>query len=78
MRKKLDVQHFLGIYQIRKRCQDEGITNPSQEVKDTTKLIIERLSELQSDEEIKIVNQSLVRLNGEIIATFAESNSKKQ
>ncbi len=30
---KLDVKHFLGIYRIRLRMQEEGITNPEPEYK---------------------------------------------
>jgi len=66
--KKLDVKHFLGIYQIRKRMQDDGVTNPSSEVKKFTHDFVEKLSKLPLDEEIKIENHSFFDSKGNLVA----------
>ena len=66
--KKLDVKHFLGIYQIRKRMQEDGITNPNEEVKKFTREFVEKLSKLPLDEEIKIENHSFFDSKGNLIA----------
>ena len=52
--KKLDVQHFLGIYQIRMRMQENGITNPTDAVKQFTKDFVTKLSTMPLNEEVKI------------------------
>jgi hypothetical protein len=56
--KNLDVKHFLNIYTIRKKMQDEGITNPSKKIKEFTKNFVEKLSKMQMDEEIILENNS--------------------
>jgi len=66
--KKLDVRHFLGIYQLRKKMQDDGITNPSEEVKKFTSEFVEKLSKLPLDEEIKIENHSFFDSSGKLIS----------
>jgi hypothetical protein len=66
----MDVQHFYGIYQIRLSMQKRGITNPSQEIKDLTQEIVDKLSKLPLDEEIEIQDKSLVDSKGNIIVTF--------
>ena len=68
--KKLDVQHFLGIYQIRMRMQEDGITNPTDAVKQFTKDFVTKLSKMPLDEEVKIEGKSFVDSKGEIIATL--------
>jgi hypothetical protein len=68
--KKLDVRHFLGIYQLRKRMQDEGITNPSEEVKNFTREFVQILSNLQMDEEITIEHNSFIDSKGNLILRF--------
>lgn len=47
---KLDVKHFLHIYQIRMRMQEEGVTNPSSEIKKFTRDLVEKLRKLPLDE----------------------------
>ncbi len=32
----LDVEHYLGVYSLRKRMQEEGITKPSEQMKKFT------------------------------------------
>ncbi|WP_299768566.1 hypothetical protein [uncultured Dokdonia sp.] len=65
---KLDVAHFLGIYTIRKGMQEEGVTNPSDEVKQFTRDFVDTLSKMPLDEEIKIMNHSFLDSKGNIIA----------
>lgn len=50
--KNLDVRHYLGIYTTRKEMQEEGITNPSEEVKKFTIDFVEKLKTYALDEEI--------------------------
>ena len=66
--KKLDVEHFLGIYQIRKRMQENGVTNPSDEIKKFTREFVEKLLNLPLDEEIKIENHSFFDSKGNLIS----------
>jgi len=57
-----------GIYQIRKRMQKDGITNPNEEVKKFTREFVDKLSKLPLDEEIKIENHSFFDSKGTLIA----------
>ena len=66
--KKLNVRHYLGIYQDRKRMQDQGVTNPSSEIKMFTSEIVEKLAKLALDEEISIENRSFFDSKGNLIA----------
>lgn len=72
--KKLDVKHFLDIYQIRKAMQDKGITNPSEEVKEFTREFVAKLSKMPSDEEIKIEGSSFLDSQRNVIATLPIKN----
>ena len=74
--KKLDVQHFLGIYQIRQQMQERGITNPSDEIKTFTKDFVLKLSKMPLDEEVKIEGNSFVDSKGGIIATIPSKKNK--
>jgi len=72
---ELDVKHFLGIYQLRLKMQEEGITNPSPEYKGITRLIVDKLSKLPLDEKIILENPSKGNMTmkdskGNIIVTF--------
>lgn len=55
---KLDVKHFFDIYKMRKEMQDEGITNPSPEIKRFTKDFVEKLSRLPLNDEIILKDNS--------------------
>jgi hypothetical protein len=66
----MDVKHYLGIYIIRKRMQDNGITNPTDEIKLLTKTIVEKLSLMPLEEKIDIVKNSMIDSKGNIIVTF--------
>ena len=65
---KLDVAHFLRIYKIRKSMQEEGITKPSDQVKQFTREFVDTLSKMPLDEEIKILNHSFLDTKGNVIA----------
>ena len=38
-----DVKHYLDIYTIRKEMQEEGLTNPSEQIKKFTSDFVEKL-----------------------------------
>lgn len=69
----MDVRHYLKIYQLRKKMQDEGVTNPKDEIKELTKTIVEKLSLLPLDEKINLSNNSMFDSKGNIIVTFPRS-----
>lgn len=71
--KKLDVKHFLDIYQTRKKMQEEGITNPSEEIKKFTKEFVEKLLNLPLDEEIKLKNNTFFDSKGNLILKMPSS-----
>tara|TARA_R110002050_G_scaffold16798_1_gene50706 strand:- start:20 stop:238 length:219 start_codon:yes stop_codon:yes gene_type:complete len=66
----LDVKHYLGIYTIRMQMQDDGITNPSDEIKLLTKTIVEKLSQLPLSEKIELENGKMTDSKGNVIAIF--------
>ncbi len=64
---KLDVRHYLDIYTIRKEMQEEGITNPSEEIKKFTKDFVEKLQNMPLDEEIILKDSSFLDSFGSLI-----------
>jgi len=64
---KLDVSHYLDIYTIRKEMQEEGITNPSEEIKKFTKDFVEKLQNMPLDEEIILKDSSFLDSFGSLI-----------
>ena len=66
----LDVRHYLEIYQIRMQMQKEGITNPSREIKELTKNILEKLSLMPLEDKIELKGNYLIDQKGEIIASL--------
>ncbi|WP_459209259.1 hypothetical protein [Aquimarina rhabdastrellae] len=66
--KKFDVQHFLGLYQLRLKMQEDRITKSNDDVKQFMKDFIAKLSKMPLDEEVKIIGNSFVNSKGEIIA----------
>lgn len=75
--KKLDVEHFLGIYQLRQKMQENGVTNPSEEVKKFTKEFVEKLLKLPMNEEIKIKNYSFFDSSENLIAQLPIKEHKE-
>lgn len=67
-----DAQHYLEVYKVRLQMQNEGITNPSDEIKSFTKRIVEKLSQLSQNEKIVLVNGKMMDSRGNIIIVFPE------
>ena len=69
----LTAKHYLDIYKTRKSMQDDGVTNPSDEIKLFTSTLVERLSTLEENEEIdlvevrKNVQQFVIARTGEVL-----------
>ncbi|HYV90828.1 MAG TPA: hypothetical protein VE978_03560 [Chitinophagales bacterium] len=66
----LNVQHYLGIYRTRLKMQEEGITNPTQEFKEITRTIVDKLSKLPLDEKIILDDHKMKDSRGNVIAEF--------
>ena len=67
---ELDIKYILGIYQVRLNMQEKGITNPTQEIKELTRTIVEKLSKLPIDKEIILENSVMKDSNGNVIVEF--------
>ncbi len=65
--KSLDVKHYLEIYSTRKKMQEEGITNPSKQIKKFTKDFVEKLESLPIDGEILLQDNSFFDAKGNFI-----------
>lgn len=65
--KKLDVRHYLDIYTMRKEMQEEGIINPSEEIKKFTKEFVEKLQNMPLDDEIILKDSSFLDSLGDLI-----------
>ncbi len=66
---------LLKIYKIKMGMQEDGITKPSDAGRQLTKLLVEKLSQLDSTEEIEIAtNENLVKFRrvatGETLASL--------
>ncbi len=75
------VENLLDVMNIRYSMQNEGLTTPSQHVKDVTKTMIDKLSRLEKSEEIEIMvfeqepllhSKYVRKLTGEILAEKQE------
>jgi hypothetical protein len=64
---KLDVRHFLDIYETRKDMQERGITNPPEEVKKFVREFVEKLQTYSLDEEIILKDSSFYDNKGHLI-----------
>ena len=67
---KLDVEHFLGVYQMRKWMQENGKTNPPDDIKRLTNEFVEKLSKMPLYEEVTIKGSSFLDSKGNIISTI--------
>ncbi|HEY8935095.1 MAG TPA: hypothetical protein VIM65_07735 [Cyclobacteriaceae bacterium] len=65
--KNLDVKHYLDIYTTRKEMQEEGITNPSEQIKAFTRDFVEKLQSFPLDEEIILKDSSFFDSKGILI-----------
>lgn len=70
----LTAKHYLDIYRTRKTMQEEGVTDPSDEIKQLTASLVEKFASLDESEEIDLVkinenlNQFIVTKTGEVLA----------
>lgn len=69
---RLDVKHYLDIYTMRKEMQEEGITNPSKEIKKFTKDFVEKLQNMPSNDEIILKDSSFLDSLGNLIIKIPE------
>lgn len=67
---KVTLKHYLEVYKTRLEMQQQGITNPPEHVKNFTKKIVEKLSQLSQEEIVEFIDMKLVDSNGYIIADF--------
>lgn len=58
--------------------QDLDITNPPDEIKLFTKILVEKLSQLPLEEEIELLENSIIDSIGNIIITFPWKKNKNQ
>ena len=68
--KKMDVKHYLDIYLVRKKMQEKGVTNPSEEIKKFTREFVEKLSTLPIENEIILENESFFNSKQNLIIKF--------
>lgn len=70
--KNLDVRHYLDIYSLRKEMQEIGLTNPSEEIKKFTKDFVEKLVNMDLDDEIILTDNSFLDSEGNLIIKIPE------
>lgn len=70
--KNLDVRHYLDIYSLRKEMQEIGLTNPSEEIKKFTKDFVEKLVNMDLDDEIILTDDSFLDSEGNLIIKIPE------
>ena len=63
----LDVQHYLRLYSLRKRMQEDGTTNPSEEIKKFTRELVEKLERLPLEEKIVLKDDCFYDSQGNLI-----------
>ncbi|WP_411810661.1 hypothetical protein ACLB9Y_10275 [Chryseobacterium scophthalmum] len=68
--KKLDVEHYLYIYTVRKEMQEKGITNPNENIKKFTRELVEILEKMPLDEEIILKESSFYDSKGRLLIKF--------
>lgn len=74
--KKLDVEHYLDIYTLRKEMQEEGITNPSEDFKKFTCELVEILEKMSLDEEIILKEIGFYDSKGSLLIKFPHEEIK--
>ena len=70
MKNYLDVEHYLNIYKLRLKMSEDGTTNPSDEIKELTRTIVDKLSKLPLHEEITLDDNKMKDVRGNIIVEF--------
>lgn len=66
----LNVEHYLDIYIMRKEMQEEGITNPSEDIKKFTLQLVEILEKMPLDEEIILEEIGFYDDKGNLLIKF--------
>ena len=64
---KQNVEHYLDIYKLRQEMQEEGITNPSEQIKEFTINFVGKLKAMPLNEEIILENNSFFDSNKNLI-----------
>ncbi|MBB4805808.1 hypothetical protein HNP38_001080 [Chryseobacterium defluvii] len=72
--KELDVGHYLDIYTLRKEMQEEGITNPSKDIRKFTHEFVEKLENMPLNEKIILKNHSFFDSSGNLIIKFPDND----
>lgn len=67
---QLTIGYFLEIYKTRQEMQDLGLTNPSDEIKNFTKKLVETLLKYSQDEKISFIDMKLIDSKNRIIVDF--------
>ncbi|MFK6999709.1 hypothetical protein V3Q90_02225 [Flavobacterium oreochromis] len=70
VRNYFDVAHYLGIYQIRLRMLEEGVTKPTPEGEIIIRTIVEKLSKMPLDEKIILSDKKMFDSKGNLIVDF--------
>lgn len=69
----MNVEHYLGVYRLRKRMIDEGISNPTPKERDLINNIVDKLSKMNPMKEIQVTNKGedliLSEINGNHLIT---------
>ncbi len=63
----LDVEHYLGVYSLRKKMQEDGVTNPSEQIKKFTQDFVEKLKSLPLKDEVIFKDDSFYDSKGILI-----------
>lgn len=70
--KRLNVEHYLRVYEGRKKMQESGITQPSNEIVKFTAKFVEILNNLPLEQELEIRDHSFYDSRGKLIATVPQ------
>jgi hypothetical protein len=70
--KNHNVRHYLGIYTTRKDMQEKGITNPTEQIKQFTSQLVEKLQNLPLDDEIILKDNAFFDSSGNLILKFPD------
>ena len=66
----LDVKHYLFVYSVRLKMQENGVTNPPEAIKKFTQEFVEKLKTLPPDMEIVLENDTFFDNEGNLIMKF--------
>lgn len=73
--KRLNVKHYLNIYEGRKRMQESGIIKPHKEIVEFTSNFVDILSKMPLEEELEIRDHSFYDSKGILIASIPQLNN---